>query len=158
MLEAFDQETNEYYALKVMEKATSNDEALDCIWNEAHFLKQIKSDWVTKYWFFREFQSHIVLGMELCKGGSLRDLMKWRRIKNLSFSDEESAKIIEAILRSVKEVHLLDIIHWDIKPANFLFKDKKDLSSIRICDFGLAKKLSMNVKEIQTGSGGTLLY
>ena len=156
--EAFDEKTNEYFALKVMEKQTSQEEALDCIRNEAHILKQINSDKVTKFWFLREFKSHIVLGMELCKGGSLRDVMKWRKAKGLEFSDDECATIITAILRSIKEIHLLDIIHRDLKPANFLFKDWKDLNSIRIADFGLAKKLSMNVNQIQTGSGGTLLY
>lgn len=141
-----------------MERDTSSEEALDCIRNEAHFLKMIDSDKVTKFWFFKEFRSHIVLGMEICKGGSLRDIMKWWWAKGLEFSDDECATIVSSILKALKEIHLLDIIHRDIKPANFLLKDRKDLTSIRIADFGLAKKLSMNVKEIQTGSGGTLLY
>jgi len=98
------------------------------------------------------------MGIELCRGGSLWDLIKRMWNKNQEFSDEDASKIVKSILKSLVEVHRLEIVHWDVKPANFLFKDKRDFSSIKICDFGLAKKISMNVNNIQTGSAGTLLY
>lgn len=40
----------------------------------------------------------------------------------------------------------------DIKPENFLLKDKDDISNIKLIDFGLSKDYS-EVKVMQTPSG-----
>jgi serine/threonine protein kinase len=37
---------------------------------------------IPKFRFFQEFQSHLMLGMELCRGGSLKDLMRQRQMAN----------------------------------------------------------------------------
>ena len=50
-----------------------------------------------------------------------------------------------------------NIIHRDIKPENILFKNKDDLSSVILCDFGLAYQ--MNEFENSTnGTFGTIIY
>ena len=54
-------------------------------------------------------------------------------------------------------LHKKNIIHRDIKPENILFKNKDDLSSVILCDFGLAYQ--MNEYENSTsGLCGTTIY
>jgi serine/threonine protein kinase len=45
------------------------------------------------------------------------------------------------IISAVKYMHDKDIIHWDLKPENFLFSSKEDTSEIKLIDFGLSIKL-----------------
>lgn len=80
VVEAFDPIKRQKYALKIMERETSNDEALDCLRNEATVLQMFDDKRVIKFWFFQEFRSHLILGMEICRGGSLKDLIKQRNM------------------------------------------------------------------------------
>lgn len=77
---------------------------------------------------------------------------------NETFSDEEAAQIIFAILKAIQEIHRQDVIHWDLKPGNVLFGSSSDLSSVKVCDFGLARKTSFSNSSQEYGSGGTLFY
>ncbi len=45
----------------------------------------------------------------------------------------------------------------DIKPENFLLKNKDDITNIKLIDFGLSKDFS-EVKVMQTPSGSVIIY
>lgn len=49
------------------------------------------------------------------------------------------------ILKGLQAIHELDVVHRDLKPANILFKDDANLT---ITDFGAAKSLSIDKKDI----------
>ena len=51
---------------------------------------------------------------------------------------------MRGILNGLSYLHLKAIMHWDIKPANILIDDPDDFTSVWICDFGLAEKLTMD--------------
>ena len=95
------------------------------------------------------------------KGGNLQDLIEKRNSNNQSFSEEEAATIMKSILNGVKYLHLKDIIHRDLKPHNILISDPNDLTSIKICDFGLSgiieSKINCN-SNFQDTAEGTPLY
>lgn len=80
-----------------MEK-TAKEAALDCIRKEAEFLQEFSNEKIVKFRFFWEYASHIVLGMELCKGGSLWELIRKRWDNGESFTDDEAATIVKSIL------------------------------------------------------------
>jgi serine/threonine protein kinase len=44
---------------------------------------------------------------------------------------------MRGILQGVAYIHMKDIIHRDLKPQNLLISNVKDLSSIKLIDFGL---------------------
>jgi len=60
---------------------------------------------------------------------------------------------MKGLLKGLAHMHNKNIIHRDIKPENCIFKDKNDLNSLKIVDFGLSKQLSaLKVKEIFMGT------
>jgi calcium-dependent protein kinase len=44
------------------------------------------------------------------------------------------------ILSAVEYLHWKKIVHRDLKPENIMFSDAKDLSSLKIIDFGVSAK------------------
>jgi len=97
--------------------------------------------------------------MELIEGGNLKDLIIKRYLDNnvYLFRDSECAQIMKGILEALNYLHKKNIIHRDIKPENILFKNKDDLSSVILCDFGLAYQLNEYENSI-SGSCGTTIY
>lgn len=50
--------------------------------------------------------------------------------------------------RAINYLHKNDIVHWDLKPENFLFTYKdKNLNNIKLIDFGLSRILSDKIEE-----------
>ena len=52
------------------------------------------------------------------------------------------------MLERIESIHSLHIIHRDIKPENFLIGKSNKISTIYLCDFGLAKRF----RDIKTGN------
>lgn len=76
--------------------------------------------------------------MELIKGGTLKDLIKLRNLKEIPFTETECQKIILAITDALAYIHQKDIVHRDIKPENILIKDMQNFRSLKVADFGLS--------------------
>lgn len=74
--------------------------------------------------------------MELFSGGNLRDYIK----SNGLLIEEKAAKIIKNLLKGIKFMHHLNIMHRDIKPDNVLFRTMSlcDETQVVLADFGLA--------------------
>ena len=74
--------------------------------------------------------------MEYLKG---YDLYKVIALKNYNGFDEKNmCEIIYQLLKALAFIHSQNIIHRDIKPENMLFANKKDYSTLKLIDFGLA--------------------
>jgi calcium-dependent protein kinase len=58
------------------------------------------------------------------------------------------------IFSAVAYCHANNICHGDLKPENFLLKNEEDISSIKLIDFGLAKKVKNG--EMLTTPNGTV--
>ncbi|KAG1354059.1 calcium-dependent protein kinase 18 [Cocos nucifera] len=58
--------------------------------------------------------------------------------KDSRYSEKDAAIVVRQMLKVAAECHLHGLVHRDMKPENFLFKSKKEDSSLKATDFGLS--------------------
>jgi len=86
---------------------------------------------------------YIHLVTDLCQGGELFDKIIERSSRDNGvpcFTEEEAAKVMYQILQAISYMHKKGVAHRDIKPENILYTTSEDESSIKVIDFGLARK------------------
>ncbi|TPX36330.1 hypothetical protein SmJEL517_g01537 [Synchytrium microbalum] len=71
---------------------------------------------------------------ELCEGGTLQSYME-DNCKTGPLEDTVTWQILTEIALGLKEIHELDVVHLDIKPANIFITEERML---KIADFGMA--------------------
>ena len=111
--------------------------------NEVNLLASLDHPNVIKYRACRESTDYIFIEMELCKGGTLAELMEEKEnsaTENSRFTELQVAHIMKQLFSALSYIHDKGIVHRDIKPANILLEDKENLT-IKIIDFGLSAKL-----------------
>jgi WD40 repeat protein/predicted Ser/Thr protein kinase len=93
----------------------------------------------------------IYLVLEYVAGGSLAD-----RLARSLLPPRQAAELVEGLARALHYAHRQGIIHRDLKPANVLLADD---GLAKIADFGLAKNLTEDGDQTQTGAlMGTASY
>ena len=94
--------------------------------------------------------------MEHIGDGTLKELMD-KKFGGSSgknrFTDREASQLIKSILEAVDYIHDKDISHRDLKPQNILIGNSKDMSSVKLIDFGLGDKQRTNDERC-----GTYMY
>lgn len=80
--------------------------------------------------------------------GSLRQFSKERLIGKIDSISSEIYELMKRLAEITHHVHQFGIVHHDIKPENFLYKElsddkfpNKELFDIRIIDFGFARSV-----------------
>lgn len=141
-----EQKTQQTYALKVVpnDSLTSNVEK-EALQNEINFQKSCNHQNIVKviHTFTDSLNQYIVL--EYCPGGSLEAKSK----KDGRFTSEQAADFVKQALDALAYIHARGIIHRDIKLANFLIGEN---GQIKLCDFGLAMKISPNERYQVSGT------
>lgn len=79
----------------------------------------------------------------------LKSLISDKHANSQSFSPEQTADLVEGIVRATAWMHVSGIIHCDIKSANILVQNYKP----KLCDFGLSRTAGS-----APFAGGTLGY
>ena len=152
--------TGQKMAVKIINKNNINQNShFDYLNNEVKILNILNNPRIMKIYDILDNKHYFFIFMELIEGGNLKDLIIKRYLDNNNylFRDSECALIMKGILEALNYIHKKNIIHRDIKPENILFKNKDDLSSVILCDFGLAYHLNEYEKSI-TGKCGTTIY
>ena len=152
--------TGQKMAVKIINKKNVNyNNDVDYLNNEVHILNILDNPRIMKIYDILDNHHYFFIFMELIEGGNLKDLIIKRYMDNniYLFRDSECAQIMKGILEALNYLHKKNIIHRDIKPENILFKNKDDLSSVILCDFGLAYQLNEYENSI-SGSCGTTIY
>ena len=88
--------------------------------------------------------------MEFCENKDLKSFINNHKDDDQYINEEVIYNIVLDICYGIKEIHLNNLIHRDLKPDNlFISKDYK----IKIGDFGISKKLINSLKYANTGNG-----
>ena len=98
------------------------------------YLKGIKG--VPKIYHFLYTKKYNFMIFELL-GKNIDDIFN---ICHKKFSLETILSLGLQMINRIESIHSVHIIHRDIKPENFLIGREKRISTIYLCDFGLAKR------------------
>lgn len=104
---------------------------------EIDLLKILKHKNIVKYHGFIKNEKKLLIFLEYCSGGSLRNLYK----KNGPLSEPHVVKYIRQVLEGLVYLHGQGVVHRDVKAANILLTNKGD---IKLTDFGVSTKVSTN--------------
>jgi len=102
------------------------------------------------------YKNDLCLIIEYCNGGDLDDYIRLLRRKKKEFPLEELKLISWNAACGLNEMHKRNMMHRDIKAKNILVVEDpstKELIDIKLCDYGLSKK----VAEHEELAGGTIL-
>jgi serine/threonine protein kinase len=160
VIKVIQMKTGKKMAVKIINKNNFNQKNhIDHLKNEVNILNYLDNPRIMKVYDILDNHRYFFIFMELIEGGNLKDLIIKRYLDNNEylFRDSECALIIKGILEALNYLHKKNIIHRDIKPENILFKNKNDLSSVILCDFGLSYHLN-NYETSTSGSCGTVIY
>jgi len=100
-----------------------------------------------------EDERYVYIVMEDCQGGELSDRMA--TIK----SEEQVARAMQDIFRTLSQCHARNIVHLDIKPGNFLYASKeKETGTLKAIDFGLSVTCAKDEVREDVGYDSTPWY
>ncbi|OQR96800.1 3-phosphoinositide-dependent protein kinase [Achlya hypogyna] len=141
-------ETNEEFAVKIMEKRfISKEKKVKFVMMERKVFSKVSHDRIVKLSYSFQDKNYLYMVMELCRGGELLDVIvksqkeqaaQGMKDKACSFAVTQfyMAEVVEALEYLHEMVDLYGVIHRDIKPENILLSDSGHL---KITDFGTAK-------------------
>jgi len=120
----------------------------------------------------RMFESFIIDGgkgqetfaaaLELCRGG---DVFSWlaaesKRAGGAGIAEPKAQSLFKQMLRAVRYIHGMRVVHRDVKLENFLLLGEEGTSEggvVKLCDFGTAVQLSPETPRAP-GRAGTFTY
>ena len=136
------------FAIKTLKKEGIPPYQFQLLKSEVNILSNMDHPNIVKYFGTFEDQYHIHIVMEYLKG---QDLLKIISLKNYThFEEKYMCQIIHQLLKALAFIHSKNIIHRDIKPENILFSDKRNYSTLKLIDFGLATFSKHDHKSVGT--------
>lgn len=100
--------------------------------------------------------SSLFLVCEYMDGGSLFDEIVGQKV----YSEEQARFIMKQLLQALKYLHGKRIVHRDVKADNLLLSRSKDSDhvTVKLADFGLARRLPVNSDVISCEASGAPLF
>ena len=135
---------NKIYALNKVQLLNLSEKQMLSSLNEIRVLASIKSKYVVNYKeaFLDEKDSTLCLVMEYADRGDLANRIKEQKKKGKYFNERDIWRVFIQIVKGLKALHDLEILHRDIKSSNiFLFSD----GTAKLGDLNVCKILSNNV-------------
>jgi len=126
--------TKEHVAIKVIELEDCSNEFSKVV-QEISILKELNTQYVTRYYGSYVKNSELWIVMEFAGGGSVRELLE----PTGSLEEVAIAIILREVLKALVYLHGEGKVHRDIKSANILLCDD---GSVKLADFGVATQLT----------------
>jgi NIMA (never in mitosis gene a)-related kinase len=142
---------NQIYALKRVKLKNLKQKNILNSLNEIRVLASIKSNYVISYKeaFYEEKDNSLIIIMEYADNGDLYKKIKYYKKNNKYFDEDEIWTMFIQLIKGLKSLHDLNIIHRDIKSANiFLFKN----GMIKLGDLNVSKVAKKGLSYTQTGT------
>ena len=136
------EEPRRYYAIKSISKKNLSPSDLEDLIKEVDIISGLDHPVIIDFYetYQDEFFFHIV--MELCKGKEV-----FQKIASEGKIEEKKvAIVINKVLNAIAYCHSRGITHRDIKPENIIFETNEQNSEIKLIDFGLSRKYSVDQK------------
>ena len=139
MWECVHRTTGVRYAAKIMDRRKLSARDDDLVYLEVSTLSQIRGGAfsLSKLKDFYDEETHFYIIMDFADGGDLLTTLVQRQ----KLPEHEAEKLAKSLLQGLIYLHKNKICHRNLKPENLLLKNKQDLSTIVIADFGMAARL-----------------
>ena len=136
------------FAIKTLKKEGIPQYQFNLIKSEVNILSNLDHPNIVKYFGVFEDDWYIHIVMEYLKGFDLYKIITLK--KYTGFDEKDMCEIIQQLLKALSFIHSQNIIHRDIKPENILFANKRDYSTLKLIDFGLATYQKKDTKSVGT--------
>eukprot|EP00579_Thalassiosira_antarctica_P001991 CAMPEP_0201866530 /NCGR_PEP_ID=MMETSP0902-20130614/1084_1 /ASSEMBLY_ACC=CAM_ASM_000551 /TAXON_ID=420261 /ORGANISM="Thalassiosira antarctica, Strain CCMP982" /LENGTH=748 /DNA_ID=CAMNT_0048391519 /DNA_START=56 /DNA_END=2302 /DNA_ORIENTATION=- len=144
--------TEKTYAIKVIEREDLSQSEDASVLNEVSILKSLRHKHIVPLLDFFETPECFYLVMRKCDGGDVLD-----RVASIEqYSEKDACQLSLGLLQAVQFMHERGIAHRDLKPQNLLLESNDDNTSVKVCDFGYAKRV--HVPQSLTTLCGSLHY
>ena len=147
---ATDKITGEVWACKIMtlpppgQTAGDGESTREDILKEIDILMSLHHPNIIFLKEYFEEPGRVYIIMEYLEGGELLEALlnkeKGRDGLEAHYSEADARLLFKQIVAGVKYMHDIGIVHRDLKLENLLLSKPGDVRSIKIADFGLAKK------------------
>jgi len=121
---------------------TRKEEHKQRVKEEIGILQNLSNPHVIKFVEAFENNRELILVMEYLDGGELFERVA---TEDFNLTETDCCLFIRQLCRGVDYLHAKKIVHLDLKPENVICT-AKDSTSLKIIDFGLAKKLTSEEK------------
>jgi len=142
---------NQIYALKKVKLKNLKEKNVSNSLNEVRILASLKSNYIISYKeaFYDEKENTLILVMEYADNGDLSKMIKRYKKNNKMIEEDEIWRIFIQLIKGLKSLHDLNILHRDIKSANiFLFSN----GSAKLGDLNVSKVTKNGLTYTQTGT------
>ena len=137
------------YAIKTIKKSSSVDKNFKYFKTEVDMLKEVDHPNIAKFFECYQDQQNFYMVLELCEGPDLVKVVEAHK----GLPEPLVKRFFFQALLAVNYLHQVGIVHRDIKLDNFLLTSKDvEKSSIRLIDFGFAKKFREGQLTSQVGT------
>eukprot|EP00959_Pyramimonas_sp_CCMP1952_P141416 2959875-Pyramimonas_sp.AAC.1 len=145
--------TNDRYAVKIMvlpagDKKEDKGQREE-IFKEINILADLEHANIIRLKEYFEDSDRVYLITELLTGGELLDAV----LERGTYSEADARHCFTHLLQGVCYLHEKGIVHRDLKLENLLLKSKGDFTTIKIADFGLAKRNDLHARGMETICG-----
>lgn len=141
--------TGQKYAIKCIKRDGLTVEDIEALTTEVAILKQMNHPNIMILHDFFQEEKYYYLVTEFMEGGELFD----RIVEKSYYSEREARDLVKLLLESIKYCHDANVVHRDLKPENLLLTSKDDDASIKLADFGFAKKIEFDSAGLVTACG-----
>ncbi|KAJ9444126.1 Mitogen-activated protein kinase kinase kinase 2 [Diplonema papillatum] len=139
------QETGEFVAVKQVEFSTKDPNVqfrIKALQREIEIMKHLNHEHIVRYFFTESVNNSVNIFMEFVPGGSLQNLLG----SSGPLQESTVVQYTYQILVGVAYLHMMNVIHRDIKGANVLLTVE---GLIKLADFGASSIINSGIEDVQ---------